>query len=350
MRIARLLALALGLLAGPAIAQPEFFFGTGEAPTFREEAVDKRFTRTRLYQALNQGTADANCAQVVGAFLTMLGEVGTQFHKRDENFMLDPALVQALGTQLVTDRFPGNSYFVAMVRRVLIDKKLSADWLQTAESLVPFYPAIDMARLRFLADGVKPVDSFLLTLPVLRERYAEEVQRVNSVAMSTAEALFRDNYLDHDLAFSGMELVDVKLEKPKKKKLKKGEEPEPERMVARLVWVEPEPPPTVTYEFQFGKPRKRERVDITAILQDKQYVDLNKLLKGNRVLVRGRFWEYKKGISSVEIRDALLFQERDWARVGTLVEPMALASCPLAVNDLSGIAPVQPGAFGSKGR
>ncbi|MFY2559840.1 hypothetical protein ACN469_19575 [Corallococcus terminator] len=350
MRIARLLALALSLLAGPAIAQPEFFFGTGEAPIFREEAVDKRFTRTRLYQALNQGTADANCAQVVGAFLTMLGEVGTQFHKRDENFMLDPALVQALGTQLVTDRFPGNSYFVAMVRRVLINKQLPGDWLQTAESLVPFYPAIDMARMRFLADGVKPVDSFLLTLPVLRERYAEEVSRVNSVAMSTAEALFRDNYLDHELAFSGMELVDVKLEKPKKKKLKKGEEPEPERMVARLLWVEPEPPPTATYEFQFGKPRKRERVEITAILQDKQYVDLNKLLKGNRVLVRGRFWEYKKGLSSVEIRDALLFQERDWARVGTLVEPMALVSCPLAVNDLSGIAPVQPGAFGSKGR
>ncbi|MBZ4399919.1 hypothetical protein OWM54_02375 [Myxococcus sp. MISCRS1] len=350
MRTARLLVLALGLLASPALAQPEFFFGTGEAPVFREEAIDKRFLRTRLFQALDQGTADANCAQVVGAYLTLLGEVGTQFHKRDENFMLDPALVQALNTQLVTDRFPGNSYFVTMVRRVLIDKQLRPDWLKTAESLVPYYPAIDMARLRFLADGTKPVDSFLLTLPVLRERYKEEVQRVNSVAVSTAEALFRDNYLDHELAFSGLELVDVKLEKPKKKKLKKGEEPEPERMVARLIWTEPEPAPTATYEFQFGKPRKRERVEVVAILQDKQYVDLNKLLKGNTVLVRGRFWEYKKGLSSIELRDALLFQERDWARIGGLVEPMALASCPLAVNDLTGIAPVQPGAFGSKPR
>ncbi|WP_338866885.1 hypothetical protein [Myxococcus stipitatus] len=346
MRTAPLLALALGLLAGPAMAQPEFFFGTGEAPVFREESVDKRFLRTRLYQALDQGTADANCAQVVGAFLTLLGEVGTQFHKRDENFMLDPALVQALGTQLVTERFPGNSYFVAMVRRVLIDKKLRPEWLQTAESLLPYYPAIGVDRLRFLADGVKPVDSFLLTLPVLRERYAEEVTRVNSVAVSTAEALFRDNYLDHELAFSGMELVDVKLEKPKKKRLKKGEEPEPERMVARLTWIEPELESTSMYEFKFGKPRKRERVEIVATLQDKQYADLNKLLKGSRVLVRGRFWEYKKGLSTVEIRDALLFPERDWARIGTLVEPMALASCPLAINDLTGIAPIQPGAFG----
>ena len=162
--------------------------------------------------------------------------------------------------------------------------------------------------------------------------------------------MFRDNYLDHELAFSGLELVDVKLEKPKKKKLKKGEEPEPERMVARLIWTEPEPAPTATYEFQFGKPRKRERVEVVAILQDKQYVDLNKLLKGNTVLVRGRFWEYKKGLSSIELRDALLFQERDWARIGGLVESMALASCPLAVNDLTGIAPAQPGAFGSKPR
>ncbi|QSQ16177.1 hypothetical protein [Myxococcus landrumensis] len=346
MRTAPLLALALGLLASPAIAQPEFFFGTGEAPVFREEGVDKRFLRTRLYQALEQGTADANCAQVVGAFLTLLGEVGTQFHKRDENFMLDPALIQALGTQLVTERFPGNSYFVSMVRRVLIDQKLRAEWLQTAESLLPYYPAIDVDRLRFLADGVKPVDSFLLTLPVLRERYAEEVKRVNSVAVSTAEALFRDNYLDHEVAFSGMELVDVKLEKPKKKRLKKGEEPEPERMVARLTWMEPELEATAMYEFKFGKPRKRERVEIVATLQDKQYADLNKLLKGNRVLVRGRFWEYKKAMSTIELRDALIFPERDWARVGTLVEPMALASCPLAINDLTGIAPIQPGAFG----
>ncbi|MFP2933573.1 hypothetical protein ACLESO_52220 [Pyxidicoccus sp. 3LG] len=346
MRSALLLALALGLLAMPAAAQPEFFFGTGQAPVFREEDMDKRFTRTRMYQALRQGTDDPNCAQVLGAMLTLLGETGPLFHKRDENFMLDPVLVQALSTQLVNPRFPGNAFFVAMVRRTLIEQKLPAEWLVTAQALAPYYPAMDLARLRFLSEGVKPLDSFLLTLPVLRQRYAEDVQRATSVAASTAEALFRDNYLDHELAFTGAEVVDVKLEKPKKKRLKKGEEPEPPMMVARLVWVEPEPPPTQSYEFQFGKPKARAKVEITAKLAEPQYVDLNKLLRGTRVLVRGRFWEYKKGLTQLELRDALLFQERDWTQVAGLVDPAALAACPFALNDLTGMAAVQPGAFG----
>jgi hypothetical protein len=348
MRYAPLLALALGLLSMPAVAQPELFFGNGQDPVFREEDMDKRFAKTRLNQALRQGTQDPNCAQVVGAMFTLLGETGALFHKRDENFMLEPVLVQALSTQLVNQRFPGNAFFVAMVRRVLIDKKLPPEWLVTAQALAPYYPAIDLAKLRFLSDGVKPLDSFLLTLPVLRERYNEDVVRATSVAASTAEALFRDNYLDHELAFSGLEVVDVKLEKPKKKRLKKGEEPEKPYMVARLVWVEPETPSEAQYEFQFGKPRKRTKVDITAKLAESQYVDLNKLLRGTKVLLRGRFWEYKKGITFIEMRDALVFPERDWTKVSGLVDPIALEACPLAVNDLTGLAPLQPGAFGTR--
>lgn len=349
MRSARLLCLALGLAALPAAAQPEVFFGTGEAPVFREENLDKRFTRTRLYQALNEGTSDEGCAQVVGALFTLLGETGPLLHKRDENFFLEPALVQALSTQLVNQRFPGNAFFVAMVRRVLIDGKLPPEWYVTAEALAPYYPAMSLGKLRLLSDGVKPLDSFLLTLPVLRERYSEEVQRATSAAASTAEALFRDNYLDHELAFGGLELVDVKLEKPKKRRLKKGEVPEQPMMVARLKWEEPVPQSESQYEFRIGKPKKRPQVDITAKLLQEQYTDLNKLLKGTKVLVRGRFWEYKKGLTSIELRDALLFPERDWTKVSVLVDPAALASCPLAINDLTGMAPVQPGAFG-KGR
>ena len=348
MRSAPLLALALGLLAMPAVAQPEFFFGTGQAPVFREEDMDKRFTKTRMYQALRQGTDNPNCAQLVGAMFTLLGETGPLFHKRDENFMLDPVLVQALNTQLVSPRFPGNAFFVAMVRRVLIDQKLSPEWLVTAQALAPHYPAMDLAKLRFLTNGVQPLDSFLLTLPVLRERYNEDVVRATSVAASTAEALFRDNYLDHELAFSGLEVVDVKLEKPKTKRLKKSEEPEKPYMVARLVWVEPEQRSETGYEFQLGKARKRAKVDITAKLAESQYVDLNKVLRGTKVLVRGRFWEYKKGLTAIEMRDALLFPERDWTRVSGLIAPAALASCPLAVNDLTGLAPLQPGAFGTR--
>ncbi|QSQ27306.1 hypothetical protein JY651_21400 [Pyxidicoccus parkwayensis] len=348
MRSAPLFALALSLLALPAAAQPELFFGNGQAPVFREEDLDKRFAKTRLYKALREGTQDPNCAQVVGAMLTLLGETGAVFHKRDENFMLEPVLVQALSTQLVNGRFPGNAFFVAMVRRVLIDQKLPPEWLVTAQALAPYYPAIDMGKLRFMADGVKPLDSFVLTLPVMREKYKEDVERATSVAGPTAEALFRDNYLDHELAFTGLEVVDVKLEKPKKKRLKKGEEPEKPYMVARLVWVEPEPASTTQYEFQFGKPKKRTKVDITAKLAETQYVDLNKLLRGTKVLMRGRFWEYKKGLTTIEMRDALVFPERDWTQIATLVDPVALDACPLAINDLTGLAPVQPGAFGTR--
>ncbi|MFP2959256.1 hypothetical protein ACLEPN_15790 [Myxococcus sp. 1LA] len=348
MRFNRLLALALALSALPATAQPELFFGNGQAPVFREEDMDKRFARSKLNQGLNRGTQDAGCAQLLGAMLTLMGETGVVLHKRDENFMLDPVLVNALNTQLVNPRFPGNAFFVAMVRRVLIDQKLPPEWLVTAQALAPYYPAIDTGRLRFLADGVKPLDSFLLTLPALRERYAQEVQRATSVGASTAEALFRENYLDHEVAFGALELVDVKLEKPKKKRLKKGEEPEAPYMLARLVWVEPEAPTTERYEFNFGKPTKRARVEVSAKLQETQYTDLNKLLKGDRVLVRGRFWEYKKALATIELRDALLFPERDWAKTPMLADPNAVAACPLAVNDLTGFAPIQPGAFGKQ--
>lgn len=331
----------------PATAQPELFFGNGQAPVFREEDLDKRFARSKLNQGLKQGTQDAGCAQVLGAMLTLMGETGVLLHKRDENFMLDPVLVNALNTQLVNQRFPGNAFLVAMVRRVLIDRKLPQEWLVTAQALAPYYPAIDMGRLRFLANGVQPLDSFLVTLPALRERYAQEVQRATSVGASTAEALFRENYLDHEVAFGALELVDVKLEKPKKKRLKKDEEPEAPYMLARLLWVEPEAPTTERFEFNFGKAPKRPRVEITAKLQDTQYTDLNKLLKGSRVLVRGRFWEYKKGLTSIELRDALIFPERDWTKTPSLADPAAVASCPLAVNDLTGLAPMQPGAFGT---
>ncbi|AKQ67041.1 hypothetical protein A176_003953 [Myxococcus hansupus] len=348
MRFNRLLALVLTLSALPAFAQPEVFFGNGQAPVFREEDLDKRFSRSKLNQGLKLGTQDAGCAQVLGAMLTLLGETGVFLHKRDENFMLDPVLVNALNTQLVNQRFPGNAFLVAMVRRVLIDRKLPQDWLITAQALAPYYPAIDMGRLRFLANGVQPLDSFLLTLPALRERYDQEVKRATSVGASTAEALFRENYLDHEVAFSTLELVDVKLEKPKKKRLKKGEEPEEPYTLARLVWVEPEEPKTERFEFAFGKPSKRARVEISAKLQETQFTDLNKLLKGSRVIVRGRFWEYKKELATIELRDALLFPERDWTKTPALVDPSAVVSCPMAVNDLTGLAPIQPGAFGKQ--
>ncbi len=309
--------------------------------------MDKRFAKSKVHQILLKGTPDTHCAQLVGGLLTLLGETGTYFHKRDENFYVDPVLVQALNQQMTNARFPGQAYFVAMVRRVLINRKLPQDWLDTALALSPHYPLMDLSKLRFLADGVKPVDSFMLNLPLLRERYIVEVVRANTTAASTAEAVFRDTYVDREVIFGGLEFLDAGLEKKKKPKKRKRGEPiddEPPALLAHLVWYPPNPNTGIQF---FGEPEEKpEGIRITARLADKQYVNLDQIPKGTRMLVRGRLWEYKKGITEVEIRDALLFADPDWSRSPLLVDPSATASCPAAFNELSGTAPVQPGAFG----
>ncbi|RYZ36427.1 MAG: hypothetical protein EOO71_31925 [Myxococcaceae bacterium] len=349
MRSRALLALSLSLLSSPALAQKEFFFGTGEPPVFREADMDKRFLRSRVYQALSNGTSDPGCAQLVGALLTVVGESAPFLHKRDENFFVDPALLQTVNTQLSTPRFPASMFLVSMMRRVLIDKKLPAEWLQTAVALAPYYPPLDVGKLRFVADGVKPVDSFFFTLPAMLERYDVEVLKANTTAASVADAKFRDDYLDKEVGFGGLEFVDAKLEKPKKKKGRNAPPPEPPALVARLVYYLPDPTQDgLLSGLNYGKPKSRPAVTITARLKDAQYMDLATLPKGTRVLLRGRFWEYRKALKELEVRDALLFQDRDWTQNAALADPAAVAACPLAFNDLTGTAPVQPGGFGGK--
>lgn len=343
-----LLALAFGLLSLPASAQ---LFNPGNPPVFKEEELDKRFTKSKVHQMLLQGTNNPNCVQVVGGLLTLLGETAPYFHKRDENFYLDPMLAQALSTQLTNQRFPGSTYFVAMVRRVLIDRKLPADWLETANALSPYYPVMDLSKLRMLSEGVKPVDSFMLNLPVLRERYETEVIRANSTAARTAEAVFRDTYVDREVVFGGLEFIDAALEKKKKPVKKKRGAPvveeEPPALIARLVYYPPNP--NANQLQPFGIPTEKPKgVTITARLADKQFVNLDQIPKGTRMLVRGRLWEYKKGITEVEVRDALLFQDRDWSQGALLADPNATAACPMAFNELTGMAPSQPGGFGQR--
>jgi hypothetical protein len=339
-----LLTLALGLLSLPASAQ---LFNPGPPPVFKEEELDRRFAKSKVHQILLKGSTDPNCVQLVGGLLTTLGETGLYFHKRDENFYVDPTLAQALNVQMSSQRFPGSAYFIAMVRRVLIDRKLPQDWLDTAIALAPYYPVMDLSKLRFLSDGVKPVDSFMLTLPVLRERYTTEVVRANATAASTAESVFRDTYIDREVVFGGLEFIDAGPEKKKKKK-KRGEPDEPPALIARLTWSPPDPNTGQLHVFGAPTVEKTQMVTITARLAEKQYVNLDQIPKGSRLLVRGRLWEYKKGITDVEIREALLFEDRDWSQGVLLVDPNATAACPVAFNELSGTAPTQPGGFGQR--
>jgi hypothetical protein len=89
-------------------------------------------------------------------------------------------------------------------------------------------------------------------------------------------------------------------------------------------------------------------VQVTARLQDKQYLDLSRVPKGSRMLVRGRLWDFKKAVTEVELRDVLLFQDRDWAQGALLANPEVISACPFAVNELTGAAPSQPGGFGQR--
>lgn len=350
MRLAQpALALALTLYAWPALSQPETIFGSGKPPVFKEEEPDRRFSQSRMAFVLNNGPLDPACAQVTGSLLMLLGEAGPYLHRRDDSFYLDALLVQALNQQVVSQRFLGAPYLIAMVRRVLIDQKLPPEWLKTAEGISSQVPLMDMARLRFLADGPPPIDSFLFTLPVLHERYQVEVKRANSLAAGKAESIFREGYLDKEVTFSGLELVDVRPIKDKKKparRPRKGEEPPPARLQARLTWVVPQP--QGQSELDIFRKRKKQVITINAQLAEKQYVDFDRLPKGSRVLVRGRFWEYRKGLTELELRNAYLFQDRDWSQGVALTTPQVVNACPMAINELSGEVPRQPSGFGGR--
>ncbi|MFZ5470342.1 MAG: hypothetical protein ACOZIN_12975 [Myxococcota bacterium] len=341
-------SVALVLWTAPALAQKEHFFGTGKPPVFREEDTDRRFAKSKIARALKGGVNDPHCVQLIGGLLTALAEVAPLLHRRDENFTLDPVLLHAVNTQLTYPRFPGNAYFALMVRRVLIDKALPAEWLATAEALNPKVQIIDLGKLRFLHEGWQPIDSFYFTLPALRERYDHEVVRANSAVTSDVVAQFRDTYLDRDVAWGGVTLVDIGEEVAAKKT--KGKKAPPrdvseQKLVAILQW---QPPSASQHQLMVFAEKKPPPVKIIAKLSAKQFVDLERLPKGKRLLVRGRFWEMNRKVSEVELRDALLFEDRDWSQGVLLADPQAVAACPIAVNELSGVAPVQPGGFGHR--
>lgn len=339
--------LALALLLGTAASADDSLFGSGKPPMFREEDADRRFSKSKLARALVQGTDDPGCVQLLGGLLMVVGESAPYLHKRDENLFIDQTLWASTGAHLSTQRFPAQQYLVLMMRRVLIDGKLPDEWYATAEKVNGSVKFIDLAKLKYLQDGVKPVDSYAFTLPELRHRYEMEVLRANSVAATAAEASFRDSYLDRDVIWGGLTLIDVGPEKKpaaKKGKKKSAEPEEPPELIANLVWTPPDP--NAGDRLAMFAPKKGPPpIKIVARLSPEQYVDVTKFPRGSRVMIRGRFWEMDKTISKLEVREGLLFQDRDYSAGVVLADPNAVARCPVAVDEISGLAPQQPGGF-----
>jgi hypothetical protein len=340
--MARLRTTLFALLCLPALAFAQqaptaaAIFGNGKPVQFRPQDMDRRFDRSLFARALSRGTADPACAQVITGMLAVLADAAPSLHRRDENFTADPGMVRALSTQLTTQRFPGTAYLAAMVRKVMLEKKLPPEWLKVALQLDPSGQKIDLARLKFLADGVDPIDSMYFTFSVLLQRYGIEVTRANSAAAPTALRDFRETYLDHDVAWGGMTLLDIKADK--------ADDGVEGGMVAKLE-IRPTDPDAGKAWAQFVHKKKPKPWRFTVHLRPTQYERLTEIPKGSRVLVRGRLYEFNASLTEFELRDGLLFLDHSGAAV-SLASPAEVAQCPVAMDELHGVAPTQPGGFG----
>lgn len=328
-----------------ALAQKDDLFGTGKPPNYREETMDRRFAKSKVAKMLVDGSDEVGCIQMMGALFIGLAEIGPRLHKRDENFLLDPSLQAAIQTQASTPGFPAMAYLVAMVRRVLIDKRLPDEWLETAKKVNAKVKIIDLGKLKMMNEGISLIDSNLFSIPLLKQRFIIEVLNANSAVSTDVESSFRDTYLDRDVAWGGAIMLDTGSNAPKKKQ--KGRKYNPVEfgeLVAILEWLPPDPRKTEIDYFGESSKHPPPPVRIIAKLSAKQYADLEKQARGQRMLVRGRFWEMNRSLTEVEVRDAQLFEDRDWYGA-LLADPNVIATCPAAINELTGIVPVQPGGF-----
>ena len=125
----------------------------------------------------------------------------------------------------------------------------------------------------------------------------------------------------------------------KKGKHKKKEEPPPAP-------TDTEPLPTwAIVGFPLGQPQPTvpgvpgsgqvPQLQIRVRLKDDQPIDLSKLVRGQRVLVKGHLWDIGPNMEFVEVRDAYLFPDVDWRSWPGLASAQDIARCDIAVNDLS---------------
>lgn len=337
--------LLLLLVALPAFAQKEEIFGNGKPPNYRQEKMDSRFVKSKFSKMLVAGTDDPGCVQLLGGLFVALGEIAPLIHKRDENFTLAPELQEAIQTQLSLTQFPAIAYLVAMVRKVMIEKRLPDEWLATAEALNKKVKIIDLAKLKMINEDIYPVDSAYFSIPLLKERYIVEAINANSAVTTDVISAFRDTYLDRDVAWGGATLLDIGVNQPKGKgKKKRYRDAEAEELVAVLQWVPPEPK-NLQINLLATAPVKVIPIRIYVRLQSKQYADIEKFRRGQRVLIKGNFWEMNKDVTELEVREGLLFDDRDWSGGVLLGRPEDVMKCSVAVNELTGTAPQQPGGF-----
>ncbi len=332
-----LLALAASLAAARASAEgPELF--APKPYLFREDEQDKRFSNTRLAKALGQVPADAACARVAASYLMALAEAAPFFHKKDDRMVLFTGMVAPLENR----QFPAGEYLLHLLRRVAIDGKAPEAWLATARQLKSRIKApIDLARLEYAVDGLRPVDSVELTLAALVARYEEEVRLAPSLAQASALERFQDRYLDRDVVWGSLVLADIRTQGPPK--LKKGESPSPSDGEGRpylqatfLVPLASGP------DNPFFPAPKKAPIRIRARLASEQYLDVKAAVRTAKYVVHGRLFAFQAGSGmggsqtfGIELREALLFDDHDWSHYAGFASAQDAASCDACRNDLS---------------
>lgn len=348
---------SLALLAGLALFAPSRapaqvvdpeLFGDGKLPTYREEETDRRFLKTAMKASLDQLPSDMACKKVVATLLTAYADALPYLHRKDQNFFVDPALLATLDRTASGPDFPARAYLAAMIRHTLITKRVPLAWIGAAEKLrKELQVPISAGRMQLFEDGLQPIDSFGFTVPALLDRYAREVKLATSMVSESAEERFRDKYMDRDVAWGGLILHDVFKEepppppKPTKATKRKKNEPEPP----------PPPPPEPLHTWAVvgfpvvtgsagipGVPNsgvQTVQLQIRVRLAEEQYVELEKLPRGSRVLAKGHLWDFGPNLAHLELRDGFLFPDPDWSTWAGTATANDVRHCKAAVNDLS---------------
>lgn len=332
----RLVPLALLLAGGASFAQaPDLFAAKPYA--WKAAEKDARLPRTKLYKALSEPPRNPACAKVAATLLMAFAESAPYFHEKDDAFVM----FQSLVAPITTPAFPANEFLLHMLRRAMIDQKAPEAWLAAGRQLKARLQApIDLERLAYAVDGPQPIDSVYFGLNAFLERHQTEVLLAPSLAQDTARGDFEDRYLGRDVAWGGLLLVDVHKEESVRPKGKKGQAAvvaEPPAYVATLVVPQALPPP----DPLFPRPRP-EPIRLRATLLPEQYLDVKTAVRSGNYLVHGRLWNFKTGTGvegsppfEFEIRDALLFKDRDWTGFAGFADARDVAACELCVNDLS---------------
>ena len=336
--------LGVTLFSWPALAQvvDVELFGDGHLPSYREEDPDRRFLKSGIAAALASPPTDEPCARIVAELLVAYADALPYLHRRDQDFYLDPGLVNAVDRGVGNGPFPAKAFVASMIRRTLIDKRVRPEWIQTAEVLRKALAApIAVEKMKLYSTGVQTIDSWEFNIPALLNRYGREVKLAPSVAVEAADDKFRDKYMDRDITWGGLVLSDIAQEAPPeqpKTKGRKKKEPIPPPEPAQLhTWailgfpVGPAPSTIPGMPAAGGVPMLQIRVRLKA----EQPLDLSKFVRGQRVMVKGHLWDMGPDMAWIEVRDAVLFQDPDWSTWPGVANADDVRMCAIAVNDLS---------------